>query len=120
MPVQALDSRCDGEASGKSSGTELGCAATRSEDSTNGDIFDEVGVDLGARDQSLESTSEEVSGLGVLEATLATLGEWSAKSACDDDLCNILSATDPLCRMNSHRVRILQLLNHVLITNPQQ
>lgn len=86
MSVQGLARGCDGEPGGEGCSAELGSSSTRCEDGTNGDVFNEAGVDFGAFDEGLEGASEEVGGLGVFETTLSTLGEGSAKGACYDDL----------------------------------
>jgi hypothetical protein len=86
LPVQTLDSSRSREASGKSGSTELGSAATWSEDSTDGDVFDELGVDAGALDEGFVSAVEEVSCLCVFETTLAALCEGCAKRAGYDNL----------------------------------
>ena len=86
LPVQALNSSGGREAGSKGGSTELGCAAAWSEDSTDGDVFDELGVDAGALNEGFVSAVEEVSCLCVFEATLATLCEGCAKRAGYDDL----------------------------------
>lgn len=86
MSVQSLDCGCDGESSCKSSGTELSSSTTGGENGADRDIFDEAGVDLGALDEGLEGTEEEIGSGGVLEATLSTLGDGCAESASYDDL----------------------------------
>ena len=82
LSVQALDGGTNGEAGRKGSSTELGCTAARGEDGADGDVFDELGVDTGALDEGLEGAVEEVGGLGVFEATLATLCDGCAEGAC--------------------------------------
>jgi hypothetical protein len=91
LPVQRLGGGCDGEASREGSSAEFGRTAARSEDSADGNVLDEVGIDLRAFEQGFESAVEEVGGLSVLETTLSTLGEGSAESAGYDDLWNELS-----------------------------
>jgi hypothetical protein len=86
LPVQALDGGSDGEAGCEGSGAELGCATAGGEDGADGDIFDELGVDAGAFDQSLEGAVEKVGRLGVFETTFATLCDGRAEGAGYDDL----------------------------------
>jgi hypothetical protein len=93
LPVQRLGRGCDGETSGECSGAELGRATTWCEDGTDGNVFDEVRVDLRAFEEGLESASEEVGCLRVLEATLSALCDGSTESACYDDLMEVLAKT---------------------------
>jgi hypothetical protein len=60
LPVQGLDGGRDGKSGGEGSSAELGSSTTGCEDGTDGDIFDELRVDLGAFDEGFESTGEEV------------------------------------------------------------
>jgi len=46
LSVQTLNGSVCGESSGQSSSTELGSSSTWCKDSTNGDILDELGIDL--------------------------------------------------------------------------
>lgn len=86
LSVQRLARCCDREAGSKSSSAELGSATAWCKDGTDSDIFNELGVDLGAFEERLECAVEEVGCLGIFEATLSTLGEGCAESACYDDL----------------------------------
>jgi hypothetical protein len=60
LSVERLDSGCDGKTGGESSGTEFGSSTAGCENGTDGDVFDELGVDLRAFDEGFESASEEV------------------------------------------------------------
>jgi hypothetical protein len=86
LPVQALDSCGDREASCERSCAELSGSAARGENGANGNVFDELGIDARALDEGLEGAVEEVGALGVLEATRATLCDGSSEGAGDDYL----------------------------------
>jgi hypothetical protein len=60
LSVQRLDGGCDGKSGGEGSGAEFGGSTTGGEDGTDGDVFDEAGVDLGALNQGFEGAGEEV------------------------------------------------------------
>lgn len=74
------------EAGDKSGGAELSGTGTRRKHVADGDVLDERGVDLGAVDDGLQDTGEKVASGGVLEATLAALGEGGTAGGSDDDL----------------------------------
>lgn len=78
------------KAGSESSSTELSCTTSWWENRADCNILDELWVDLGAVDESLEGTDQEVSGMGVLESSLSALGEWSAESAGYDDVIWVL------------------------------
>ena len=86
MSVQRFDGCGCWEAGSEGSGTELGCAASWSEDGADSDVFDEVGVDAGALEERFVGAMEEVGGLRVFEAAFSALGEGSAEGAGNDDL----------------------------------
>jgi hypothetical protein len=90
LPVQALDRGGRWESGCKSCTTELGGATTWCKHTPDGNIFDEGGIDLGALDECLEGTVEEVSTGCVFETTLSTLGEGGTEGACYDDLGTLL------------------------------
>jgi hypothetical protein len=75
LTVQTLDSSGLGEASHESSGTELGGTTTGGQDRANSDILDGLGVQATLVKDSLKDTSKQISGSGILEATLTTLGK---------------------------------------------
>lgn len=87
MSVQRLDSSCNRETGSESSSAELGSAATGCKDSTDGNVFNELVVNLGALNEGLESSMEEVGRLSIFETSLSALGEWSTEGTCYDDLC---------------------------------
>jgi len=60
LSVQRFDGCCGWEAGGEGSGTEFGCATSWGEDGTDGDVFDEVGVDAGALEERFVGPVEEV------------------------------------------------------------
>lgn len=74
------------EASNKGSSAELGGTGAGSKHVADGDILNEGRVDLGALENGLEDTCEEIAGGCVLEASLAALGEGSTAGGGDDDL----------------------------------
>lgn len=76
----------NGETSDQSSGTELGGASTGRKDGADSNVFNEGRVDLGALDECLESSSEEICSCCILESALAALGEGCSESASYDDL----------------------------------
>lgn len=78
LPVQALDSRADGEPSRESSGTELGGSTAGRENTANCDIFDDGRVDFGTLEESFEGAYEQVGGVCVFEAAFAAFCEGSA------------------------------------------
>ena len=84
-PGEEVEVGGDGEGNGVG-GAHLGGATAGGEDGADADVLDEVGVDAGAGDDSLEGTDHEVSGLGVLELALSALAEGCAEACCDDDL----------------------------------
>jgi hypothetical protein len=86
LSVQALDCGGSWEAGCESSSTELSGSTTWCKHTSDCDIFDEGGINLGALDQGLEGTVEEVRASCVLEATFTTLGEGGAEGAGYDDL----------------------------------
>jgi hypothetical protein len=100
LSVQRLARGCDGKASCKSSSTELGSSTSWCKYSANGNVFDELGVDLGALDKGLECAGEEIGRLGVFETTLTALSEGSAESACYNDLvsCQYSALHSPMAR----------------------
>lgn len=79
-----------GEPSNKSSGTELSGTATRGKDRANSHVVNELGVNAAAVDDGLEDTGQDISGRGVLETALSTLGDGAAQSACHDDIIGVL------------------------------
>lgn len=89
LTVQGLDRSSLGEASDEGSGTELSSTTTGRQDGADGDILDDVGVDAALVDHGLEDTGEQVSSSGVLEATLATLGQGSPQSTCHDNIIGV-------------------------------
>jgi hypothetical protein len=60
LPVQRLARGCDRKTGCESSSTELGGSTAWRKYGTNGNVFDEFGVDLGAFDEGLESAGEEI------------------------------------------------------------
>lgn len=90
MSVQALDGGSLGETSNESSSTELGGTGTRCKDGTDSNVFDDLGIDTGAVDQTLEDTSEDIGGGGILEATLAGFGDGGTEGTGDDDVIGVL------------------------------
>jgi hypothetical protein len=86
LPVQRFGGCGDGEAGGEGSGAELGSSAAGCEDGTDGDVFDEVGIDFRALEEGFESAVEEVGGGGVFETAFATFSYCSAEGACYDNL----------------------------------
>ena len=90
LSVETLDSGGLRETSDKSGGTEFGGTATRREDGTNGDILNEIGVNLALLNDSLKDTGQHVGGGSVLEATLSALGERRTQSAGYDDIVGVL------------------------------
>lgn len=90
LTVQGLDGSGLGEASNEGSSTELSGTTTGRQDGANGNILDVLGVDTALLDDSLEDTSQEISGSSVLETTLATLGQGSAQGTGHDDIIGVL------------------------------
>lgn len=86
MSVKPSDGGFLSEASNKGGRAELGGAGAGSKHIANGDILNEGRVDLGALENGLEDTSEEITCGCVLEGSLAALGEGGAASGGDDDL----------------------------------
>jgi len=92
LPVQRLAGCCDGKSGSESSGAKLGGSSAWRKDSTDSDVFDEIGIDLRALEEGLEGAVEEVGCLRVFEAAFAALSDWGAEGACYDDLWKTLSA----------------------------
>lgn len=90
LSVQASDSGRLGEAGNKGSSTELGSTATRGKNGTNSNIFHHLGVDATAVDEALENTGQKISGSGILETSLSTLGQGSTQGTCDNDIIGML------------------------------
>lgn len=90
LSVQALDSSRLGEPSNKGSSTELGSAATRGKDGANSNILHHLRVDATAVDEALEDTGQQISGSGIFETTLATLGQGRTQGTCDNDIIGML------------------------------
>ena len=88
LSVQGPDRSRDGEASSEGGSTELCGATSWRQDRADGDILDKGWVDLGAVDERLEGTNEQVCSRGVLESSLAALGEGSSQGRRHDDLEN--------------------------------
>jgi hypothetical protein len=89
LPVQRLDGGRARETSSKSRSAELGGTTAGGEHITNGDVFDETGIDARALKQALESTDEEISTSGVLEAATAALGDGCAEGSGNDDVVGV-------------------------------
>lgn len=90
LTVQCLDGSGLGEASNEGSSTELSSTTTGRQDGADGNILNILGIDTALLDNSLEDTSQEVSGSSVFETTLATLGQGSAKGTGHDDIIGVL------------------------------
>lgn len=86
LSVERSDSGFLGEASNKSGSAELGGTGAGSKHIADGDILNEGRVDLGALENGLEDTSEQIACGRVLEGSLAALGEGGAAGGGDDDL----------------------------------
>ena len=86
LAVEGVDGSGDGEAGDQGSGTHLGGTTAGGKDGADNDIFDELGLDLGALKDAFQGTGQEVRGKGVLEGALAALGDGRPESAGDDDL----------------------------------
>lgn len=89
LTVQTLDSGSLGETSNKSGSTELSSTTTGRQDGANGNIVNSLGVNTALVDHGLEYTSQQVSSSGVLEATLATLGQSCPQSTCHDNIIGV-------------------------------
>lgn len=74
------------EAGEQSGGTHLGGTTAGREHGANADILNKGRVDLGAVDNGLEDAGHDVGGLGVLETTLAPLGECASAASGDNNL----------------------------------
>jgi hypothetical protein len=90
LTVQTLDGSGLGEASHESSGTELSGTTTGRQNGTNSDILNGLGIETTLVKDSLEDTSEQISGSGIFEATLATLREGRSQSTCHDNIIGVL------------------------------
>jgi hypothetical protein len=90
LTVQTLDRSALGEASHESSGTELSSATAGGQDGANSDILDGLGVETTLVQDSLEDTGQQISGSGILETTLTTLGEGRSQSTCHDNIIGVL------------------------------
>lgn len=90
LTVEGADSDRLGEASVQAGGAHLSSTTTGGKDSSNADILNESGVDLGSFDGGLEDTSHDVGGGGVLEGTLASTGEGASASSGDNDIVGAL------------------------------
>jgi hypothetical protein len=86
LPVQALCCGCGREAGGEGCRAEFGCAASWGEDGADSNVFDEVGINAGALDESFVGAVEEVGCLRVFEAALSALGDGGTKRAGYDNL----------------------------------
>jgi hypothetical protein len=86
LPVERTD--CCGlwEAGHQASCTHLRRTTTRGKYSTNTDILDQTGINLGSVDDASQCTGQQVCGLSIFEATLATLCECSPETCGYDDL----------------------------------
>lgn len=93
LSIECASGSALGEASEEGGGAHLGGTTAGGEDGANADILNEVGVNLGALEDGLQDTGHEVGGLGILEATLATLGEGGTAAGGDDDLGSFLSVS---------------------------
>ena len=60
-------------------------------DSTDSDVFDEIGIDLRALEEGLEGAVEEVGCLRVFEAAFSTFRDGCAESAGYDNLSRTVS-----------------------------
>lgn len=86
LSVEALGGGCDGEAGGEGCCAELGCTATGCEDGSDGDVFDEVGIDARTLDEGFEGAGQEISGGCVFESAFAAFGDGCSEGACYNDL----------------------------------
>jgi hypothetical protein len=86
LSVQALDGRRRRNTRGQRGGAELGGAAAGREDAADGDVFDQRGVDVGAREEAGEGGVEEVGAGCVFERAAAAFCEGGADGAGYDDL----------------------------------
>ena len=90
LTVQTLDGSRLGETSNKGSSTELSGASTRSKDGTDGDILDELGVDLAAVNETFEHSCQQIGSGSVLETASSGLGDGRAESTSDDNVVGVL------------------------------
>lgn len=90
LTVQTLDGSRLGEARHQGGSTEFRRTTTRGKDGADSNVVDLAGVDSAAVDDSLEDTSQQVSGSGVLETTFSTLCKSRTQSAGHDDIIGVL------------------------------
>lgn len=91
LSVECPDGGRLGEAGDEGRGAHLSGTTARGQNFTNGDVLDEGRVDLGSLNQTLEGAGHQVSGLCVLETTLAALGEGGTETCRNDNLCSEVS-----------------------------
>ncbi|KAI9151821.1 hypothetical protein HJFPF1_09032 [Paramyrothecium foliicola] len=86
LSVQGSDGGSLGEAGDQASSAHLGGTAAGGQDGADADVLDERGVNLGSLDDGVEDTGHNIGSLGVLEATLATLGQGTSAAGSHDNL----------------------------------
>lgn len=75
-----------GESGSQAGRAHLGGTATGGKYGSYANVLNVGGIDSGALNNGGKHTDDEVGGGGVLEATLATLGEGGSAASSDDDL----------------------------------
>lgn len=86
LTVQGLDSGSLRKTGNESSSTELSGTTTGREHRADSNILHGLGVNATLVNHGLENTGQHVRSSGVLEATLATLGQSCSQSACHNNI----------------------------------
>ena len=85
LSVQTVTAGRVGDASPERTHTSLCGASTWGEDGTDGDILDELGVDLGLSNDTLQGPAEHLLGGALREAALLGLGDGRSQGRDNDD-----------------------------------
>lgn len=103
LTVQAVAAGSVGDTGPEGTHTSLGGSTTGGENSTDSNILDELGVDLGLGENTLEGPAEQLLGSALSKTTFLGLGDGGSESRDDND-CEVTKKQESMKMSASMRI----------------